>query len=602
MIALRNQQAAAEITGPDVIPGRDVSGDRTSQFEQEFGDFLRAENIVDRLALDRAASAARTAGERLDRVLTKLGLVSEVNLAVALARFLSLDLAKPGDEPREPLLAALIEADFVRRNHILPLALDGDILSVGVTDPLNEEPIRALAYLTNLTVKVRIFTPADFEKAFDALYAVRGSDQAAIGPTVGESVEFDVQRLRDIASEAPVIRLVNQIITGAVEARASDIHIEPNVDQVVVRYRIDGVLRNAQVLAPALRAAITSRLKIMAKLDLAERRLPQDGRIKIAIRGVDIDFRVSTLPTTFGESVVLRVLDRNRVALDFVELGFFRDQIAAFEKLLDEPNGIILVTGPTGSGKTTTLYTALKSLNSSERKIFSVEDPVEYQLAGINQVQVQAEIGLDFPQALRAILRQDPDIIMIGEIRDLPTARIAIQSSLTGHLVLSTLHTNSAASAITRMIDIGVENYLLASTVKGVIAQRLVRKLCRHCAREHKQAAHWVRELRRTVPRIERLGDPKVRGAFGCNECGGTGHMGRSTIAEVLLIDSEAQSLILAKSSDDQLEKAARGRGMRSMYEMGAAKVWQGETTMDEVLRATRMGDGNQGKCGYSFR
>jgi general secretion pathway protein E len=350
------------------------------------------------------------------------------------------------------------------------------------------------------------------------------------------------------------------------------------------------MLRTAQVLAPALRAAITSRLKIMSKLDIAERRMPQDGRIKVAIRGVDIDFRVSTIPTIFGESVVLRILDRTRVALDFAELGFSVDQIAAFRGLLQEPNGIILVTGPTGSGKTTTLYTALKSLNSSDRKIFSVEDPIEYQFTGINQVQVQAEIGMDFPHALRAILRQDPDIIMIGEIRDLETARIAIQSSLTGHLVLSTLHTNSAAAAITRLIDIGVENYLLASTVKGVVAQRLVRKLCRHCAREHGQAGHWASELARTVPGIEAFGRPNIREARGCPECSGAGFSGRSTIAEVLLIDNEFHGLILSNASDDQVNKAARARGMLSMYETGAAKIWRGETTIDEVLRATRMG------------
>jgi general secretion pathway protein E len=581
MAIFGNQQHSASIIGAD---------NRTSRFEQEFGDFLRAGNIVDHHALDRATSAAQTAGERLDRVLTKLGLVSEAHLAAALAEFLCLELAKAGDEPSEPLLADLIATDFVRRNHVLPLAIDGRFLSVGVVDPLDEEPIRALAYLTSLAVKIKIFTPADFEKAFDALYAVHGADRAADGVATGEAVEFDVQRLRDIASEAPIIRLVNQIITGAVEARASDIHIEPNVDHVVVRYRVDGRLRNAQMLAPSLRAGITSRVKIMAKLDIAERRLPQDGRIKIAIRGVDIDFRVSTLPTIFGESVVLRVLDRGSVALDFAELGFFDDQIAAFKKLLDEPNGVVLVTGPTGSGKTTTLYTALKYLNNSENKIFSVEDPVEYQLMGINQVQIQADIGFDFPEALRSILRQNPNIIMIGEIRDLQTARIAIRSSLTGHLVLSTLHTNSAASAITRMLDIGIENYLLASTVKGVIAQRLVRKLCRHCACEHRQAAHLVGMLQDTVPLIEQFGEPKIREAVGCQECDGTGYMGRSTIAEMLLIDGEAQRLILAKAAEDELERTARRQGMRSMYEMGAAKVWQGATTMEEVLRATRMG------------
>jgi general secretion pathway protein E len=560
------------------------------QFEQGFGDFLIAENIVDHIVLERATSAARKTGERLDRVLTKLGLVSEINLAAALSKFLALELARPGDLPLERLLPDVIEADFVRRNRVLPLALEGGALSVGVTDPLNVEPIRALAYLTNLKVNVRIFAPADFEKSFDALYAVRASDSDNRSLGSGEASELDVQRLRDIASEAPVIRLVNQIIAGAVEARASDIHIKPNVDQVVVRYRIDGMLRTAQMLEPALRAAVTSRFKIMAKLDIAERRMPQDGRIKIAIRGVDIDFRVSTIPTIFGESVVLRVLDRTRVALDFVELGFSADQIAALHGLLEEPNGIILVTGPTGSGKTTTLYTALSSLNSAERNIFSVEDPIEYQLAGINQVQVQAEIGLDFPHALRAILRQDPDIIMIGEIRDLETARIAIQSSLTGHLVLSTLHTNSAAAAITRLIDIGVENYLLASTVKGVMAQRLVRKLCRHCAHEHSQAGHWTSELARTVTGIEKCGEPTILEARGCAECAGVGFSGRSTIAEVLLVDSEFQNLILSNASDDQISKAAQARGMLSMYETGAIKVWRGETTIDEVLRATRMG------------
>jgi general secretion pathway protein E len=588
---LENRRTGTKTGAPPWASGFGALGNaETMQFEQGFGDFLIAENIVDHIVLERATGAAHKTGERLDRVLTKLGLVSEINLAAALSKFLSLELVRPGDLPLERLLPDLVEADFVRRNRVLPVALEGRALSVGVTDPLNVEPIRALAYLTNLTVNVRIFAPADFEKAFDGLYTVRTSDSDNRLQGSREASELDVQRLRDIASEAPVIRLVNQIIAGAVEARASDIHIKPNVDQVVVRYRIDGMLRTVQVLEPALRAAVTSRFKIMAKLDIAERRMPQDGRIKIAIRGVDIDFRVSTIPTIFGESVVLRVLDRTRVALDFVELGFSVDQIAALHGLLQEPNGIILVTGPTGSGKTTTLYTALSSLNSAERNIFSVEDPIEYQLAGINQVQVQAEIGLDFPHALRAILRQDPDIIMIGEIRDLETARIAIQSSLTGHLVLSTLHTNSAAAAITRLIDIGVENYLLASTVKGVVAQRLVRKLCRCCVREHKQAGHWASELTRVVPGIERYGMPKILEAVGCAECLGVGFSGRSTIAEVLLIDPGLHGLILSSASDDQISKAARTRGMLSMYETGAIRVWRGETTMDEVLRATRMG------------
>jgi len=335
---------------------------------------------------------------------------------------------------------------------------------------------------------------------------------------------------------------------------------------------------------------MTSRVKIMSKLDIAERRMPQDGRIKIAVRGIDIDFRVSTIPTMFGESVVMRILDRSRVELDFQKLGFSSDHIAAFERLFAEPNGIILVTGPTGSGKTTTLYTGLKALNSVERKIFTVEDPIEYQLAGINQVQVQSNIGLDFPHTLRSILRQDPDIIMIGEIRDLETARIAIQSSLTGHLVLSTLHTNNAAAAITRLIDMGVENYLLASTVKGIVAQRLVRNLCPHCSCPHPNAEHWTRELVRLVPDLAALGRPDIRSPRGCAACGGIGYVGRSTIAEMLLIDDELQRLVLIKASDAEIDASARQRSMVNMYGMGATKVWRGETTIEEILRATRAG------------
>jgi len=286
----------------------------------------------------------------------------------------------------------------------------------------------------------------------------------------------------------------------------------------------------------------------------------------------------------------MRILDRTRVELDFVKLGFDAAHIAALQDLINQPNGIVLVTGPTGSGKTTTLYTALKTLNTVDSKIFTVEDPIEYQLAGINQVQVQPAIGLDFPHALRSILRQDPDIIMIGEIRDLETARIAIQSSLTGHLVLSTLHTNSAAATITRLIDMGVENYLLASTVNGIVAQRLVRKLCPHCSREHDSAAHWAKELARNVRIIETLGAPSIRQARGCSQCNETGFSGRSTIAEILLVTAELQRLVLASASDAQIESTARDAGMATMYENGCAKVWRGETTIEEVLRATRMG------------
>jgi general secretion pathway protein E len=515
--------------------------------------------------------------------------MSEAELASVLSRYLSIPLASAADVPTEPIQPDMIRPDFVNRNRVMPLAVHAGTLSVGVTDPFNDEPLRALGYLTKLTVTTSIFVPADFDKAYEALY-VDAAAESNVDPAAGaEANEVDVQRLRDMASEAPTIRLVNQIISSAVEMRASDIHIKPNVDSVLVRYRIDGALRTAQTLAPNLRAAVTSRIKIMSRLDIAERRLPQDGRIKIAVRGIDIDFRVSTIPTVFGESVVMRILDRSRVDLDFHKLGFHERHIAGLQELMAQPNGIILVTGPTGSGKTTTLYTALKGLNTSDRNLFTVEDPIEYQLAGINQVQVQPAIGLDFPHALRSILRQDPDIVMIGEIRDLETAQIAIQSSLTGHLVLSTLHTNSAAATITRLVDMGIENYLLASTVKGVLAQRLVRCLCGHCAEPHDNAEFWADEIAGKTPATEIHGAPWIRRARGCVECGQSGFSGRTTIAELLLVDAGIHRMIQESSSDVEVERAARSAGMGTMYESGIAKVWRGETTIEEVLQATRM-------------
>lgn len=584
------ETVSAVLNGPPpgtiVTPARQISD---SDLAEHFGAFLTDENIIASLVLDRARRAARTTGERFDRVLTKLGLMSETELASALSRYLSIPLATAADAPAEPIQPDMIRPDFVRRNRVMPLAVDAGTLSVGVTDPFNDEPLRALGYLTNLIVSTSIFVPADFDKAYEALY-IDATTESSVDPAGGaEANEVDVQRLRDMATEAPTIRLVNQIIFSAVELRASDIHIEPNVDSVLVRYRIDGALRTAQTLAPNLRAAVTSRIKIMSRLDIAERRLSQDGRIKIAVRGIDIDFRVSTIPTVFGESVVMRILDRSRVDLDFEKLGFNEKHIAALGGLMEQPNGIILVTGPTGSGKTTTLYTALKGLNSSDRKLFTVEDPIEYQLAGINQVQVQPAIGFDFPHALRSILRQDPDIIMIGEIRDLETAQIAIQSSLTGHLVFSTLHTNSAAATITRLVDMGIENYLLASTVKGVLAQRLVRRLCRHCAEPHDNAGFWAEEIARKAQTIEIHGAPRIRRPRGCAECGQSGFSGRTTIAELLLVNAGIHRMILDTSSDAEIERVARSGGMSTMYESGIAKIWRGETTIEEVLQVTRM-------------
>ncbi|MFC6669233.1 GspE/PulE family protein [Marinobacterium aestuariivivens] len=390
----------------------------------------------------------------------------------------------------------------------------------------------------------------------------------------------------DMASGAPVIRLVNLIIQRAVEARASDIHVEPFENSLKVRYRIDGVLKEGEAPPMKMAPAVISRIKIMARLNIAERRLPQDGRIELRVQGQDLDVRVSTVPTMYGESVVLRLLNRESVSLDFVALGFAEDTRQALEELLKIPNGMILATGPTGSGKTTTLYTALHRLNTPERKIITVEDPVEYQLEGINQIQVKSSIGLTFASALRSIVRQDPDVIMVGEMRDLETARICIQSALTGHLVLSTLHTNDAATSVTRLLEMGVEDYLLTSTLNAVIAQRLVRVLCNHCKEAYTPLPEMVAELG-----LEALSGGKpvqLYRAGGCQHCQGTGFHGRVVIHELLQMNDEIRRLSLQHADSGRIHQAARAAGMRTMYEDGCMKALAGITNLEEVIRVTQ--------------
>ncbi len=557
-------------------------------FAEEFGAFLLDARALDELALQRSQRATKQSGERLDRVLTKLGLVSEADLYAHLSKFLDIPLLEPLGLPLEPVLTDKIPEKFLRTAAILPFFVDPDRPALAVTDPLDLEAVDALIYSTGLDFELRLLSPSLFEKAWAELYGKKAQGLALVAEDahIEAASEFDLQRLRDIANEAPVIRRVNQIIADAIEARASDIHVEPTLESVVVRIRIDGVLRATETLPPGFKAAITSRIKIMARLDIAERRLPQDGRIKMAIRGVDIDFRVSTIPTSHGESIVLRILDRSQTTLDFDALGFESTTINTLRKTMRNPNGIVLVTGPTGSGKTTTLYTALKEITNPEVKVFTVEDPVEYQLSGVNQVQVQPAIGLDFPHTLRAILRQDPDVIMIGEIRDADTAKIAIQASLTGHLVFSTLHTNSAASSITRLIDMGVESYLIASTVKAVLAQRLVRRLCSHCEAPLETKAQWRARLSGEAFASEK---ERLRTPAGCAFCRNSGYSGRSTIAELLIMNEAMQRLVCEGAPESALESCARSDGMTTMYQCGMGKAWRGETSVDEVLRVTRM-------------
>jgi general secretion pathway protein E len=391
-----------------------------------------------------------------------------------------------------------------------------------------------------------------------------------------------------MASEAPVVRLVNLLIQRAVESRASDIHIEPFENRLRVRYRVDGVLQDVEAPPAHSTAAVISRFKIMAKLNIAERRLPQDGRIQLRIQGRELDLRVSTVPTLYGESVVLRLLDKGSVVLDFDALGFQGSTLERFLRVLELPHGIIVVTGPTGSGKSTTLYTALHKLNTPDRKIVTVEDPVEYQLEGINQIQVKPQIGLTFASALRSIVRQDPDVIMIGEMRDRETAGIAVQSALTGHLVLSTLHTNDAAGGVTRLLDMGVEDYLLTSTVNGILAQRLVRTLCKHCAEPYEAMPELIEELE--LHRFSQGKPVMLHRPVGCEHCNGIGYHGRAAIMEFLVVSDPIRRLVLQHTDAGSIQEQAQKEGMRIMYEDGLSKALSGLTTLEEVIRVSQEG------------
>jgi general secretion pathway protein E len=567
------------------------------QFDAALAELLVQRGILDSKSVERANRVAAEGGSRFDAVLTQLGLLSERGLAEALAALLDIRLASARDYPEAPVLPERLRAKFLRKARAVPIACNDATLTLAMVNPQDRFTIEAIANAAGRAIEVVVGMPIDIEAALERLYtegeaktAGAGGDITEVRDGSGDPFEEDADRLKDLASEAPVIRLVNQLIARAVETRASDIHLEPFEDRLRVRYRYDGVLHEMETPPTGWQAAIVSRIKIMARLDIAERRLPQDGRIKLAVRGHDIDFRVSTIPCLHGETVVLRVLDRTAVVLDFDVLGMDAHLKEGLTRLLDAPNGIILVTGPTGSGKTTTLYTALKHLNSISRKIITVEDPVEYQLGGITQIQVKPQIGLNFATLLRSILRQDPDVIMIGEIRDLETAQIAVQAALTGHLVLSTLHTNSAAATITRLRDMGVEDYLLTATLNGVLAQRLVRRLCEDCKKPVEVPPELVSRLG-----LERLnGGRKVthlHEAGGCPRCRGTGFQGRKAVSELLVPDMEVQRLILSEGDQGAIQEAASRAGMRTMQEAGLREVLAGTTTLRELARSIRVED-----------
>ena len=532
--------------------------------------------------------AAQTDDQPLPTLLVKLGVVSERDAAEALAEVSGLPLVAPGDYPEASPLPDTVSTRFLKDNHVVGLAALDDTFEVALADPFNRELLDALALACDKPVRARIGLTAEIDRAIEQQL---GSGKTLMGQIVDnlgsdeEIDEADVEHLKDLASEAPVIRMVNLIMQRAVEARASDIHVEPFEQQLKVRFRVDGVLK--EVEAPPVRstAAVISRIKIMAKLNIAERRLPQDGRIKLQVQGKELDLRVSTVPTMYGESVVIRLLHKESIVLDFAALGFDGEVLNRFLDVLTLPHGIILITGPTGSGKSTTLYTALHRINTPERKIITVEDPVEYQLDGINQIQTKSQIGLTFAIALRSIVRQDPDVIMIGEMRDLETARIAVQSALTGHLVLSTLHTNDAAGGVTRLMDMGLEDYLITSTVNGILGQRLVRRLCPHCREAYPALPEMVEELR--LRRFTAEGEVLLYRPKGCDQCDGSGYRGRLAILEFLEMSDAIRRLVMTHAQARQIEEQALLEGMHTMYEDGLRKAVNGLTTIEEVLRVT---------------
>src|SRR5437762_731150 len=456
-----------------------------------------------------------------------------------------------------------------------------------MADPLDIETQNTIRLRSGLALRVFMASESEIQEQLNRLYGDEENSGEKLIETLGDALVGDdenIEHLRDLASEVPVIRLVNLIISRAVESRASDIHIEPFEKDLRLRYRVDGVLHNMDAPPNALRAAVISRIKLMAKLNIAERRLPQDGRIKLKVLGKEIDLRVSTLPTLYGESLVMRILDRSNTSLiDLRRLGFPQDLYEKVCQMTSKPHGIFLVTGPTGSGKTTTLYSALKRINIPNRKIITIEDPVEYQMDGINQIQVNPQIGLTFGMGLRHIVRQDPDVIMVGEIRDLETAEIAIRAALTGHLVFSTLHTNDAPSAITRLVDMGAEDYLIASSLLGVLAQRLVRVICPHC----KVEVFPVPEMLDEIGYKRANGRDRFFEGRGCERCSQTGFIGRVGIYELMGMNDDIRKLTIGKADSNVIRKKALESGMRSLRDDGWLKVRQGLTTISEVLRVT---------------
>lgn len=564
------------------------------------GDALKAEGLIDEEKLGQALNIQKKTGKRLGQVLVEMGVVTEEDIVQALAKQLKLPYINLSTYLIDPTIARIVPEHVARRYQLIPINKVGNKLTVAMSDPLNILAIDDLQLMTGLVVRPVVATSKDINQSLTNSFGVEGQmdglmeDLQDIGKEASDAPNLDELGDEFGENDAPIIRLVNLVISQAVEMGASDIHIEPYEKDIRIRIRHDGVLHNKMTPPKRAQSAIISRVKIMSQLDIAEKRLPQDGRIKIKVNNRPIDLRVSVCPMVHGEKIVMRILDQSSLKLNMEDLGFEPRSLKRFMRSIDSPNGIILVTGPTGSGKSTTLYSALHQLNRPEVNIMTAEDPVEYQLHGINQVQCRADIGLTFASALRSFLRQDPDIIMVGEIRDYETAEIAVKASLTGHLVLSTLHTNDAPSTVGRLLNMGIEPFLVATSLLLIQAQRLVRTICKECKVEYKPKTDMLKSLDVSPELLVKLDLPHINynnivfyKGKGCEKCNNEGYKGRIGIYEVLIISEKIKRMILERSSTSDLRKVAREEGMFTLRESAIRKALLGMTSVEEVLRVT---------------
>jgi type IV pilus assembly protein PilB len=548
---------------------------------RKLGEILLDLGYIDYAQLEDALAEQQRNGGLLGDVLIRLGYASADQIAEARAEQYDVDYEKIDPETVQPEAVAKVSPMTAKSLKALPLRIAEGKLVVAMENPLDVDAIDVLQRHTGMYVKVVYTNPADLYQAIDFHYSAAAAGSESLDDMISEvssapeGEEENLDDLRRAVEDAPVVRIVNMLLMEAVNGRASDIHLEPRRTHMEVRYRIDGELQHVRNIPRQLMAACISRIKVMAELDIAERRVPQDGRITIKVEGRQVDLRVSTLPIQYGERVVMRVLDRDRGIRKLEDLGFSEYNLRTFRWLLQRPNGIILVTGPTGSGKTTTLYAALREIQSVSRNIITCEDPIEYELEGVNQSNVNEKAGLTFAAQLRAILRQDPDVVLVGEIRDQETAEIACRAAMTGHLVLSTLHTNDAVSAIPRLIDMGVESFLISSSLAGVVAQRLVRLICPHCKEEYEPSPAEIQLIGYRVSRLYR--------GRGCAACGGRGYLGRVSVHEILVVDDEIRALTVQHAPSNQILNCAIRKGMVPLAQDGIAKAVQGITTLEEV-------------------